>query len=57
VPWNRLPQIRAIAPEYYNNLSYHTSWTKLLFRFLFDEKLSSREWSGPSGIRCGWMTK
>ena len=57
MPWNRLPQIRAIAPEYYNNLSYHTSWTKLLFRFLFDEKLSSREWSGPSGIRCGWMTK
>jgi sphingolipid 4-desaturase/C4-monooxygenase len=40
VPWNRLPQIRAIAPEYYNNLSYHTSWTTLLFRFLFDETLS-----------------
>jgi sphingolipid delta-4 desaturase len=40
VPWNRLPRIRAIAPEVYNNLAYHTSWTRLLFRFLFDPKLS-----------------
>ena len=40
VPWNRLPRIRAIAPEVYNNLSYHTSWTRLLFRFLFDPNLS-----------------
>ncbi len=40
VPWNRLPQIRAIAPEVYNNLSYHTSWTRLLFHFLLDPKLS-----------------
>jgi sphingolipid delta-4 desaturase len=40
VPWNRLPQIRAIAPEFYNNLYYHTSWTKLLFHFLLDKDLS-----------------
>jgi len=40
VPWNRLPKIRAIAPEFYNNLAYHTSWTKLLFRFLFDKDMS-----------------
>ena len=40
VPWNRLPRIRAIAPEVYNNLAYHTSWTRLLFRFLFDSRLS-----------------
>jgi sphingolipid delta-4 desaturase len=40
VPWNRLPKIRAIAPEFYNTLYYHTSWTKLLFRFLFDHDLS-----------------
>lgn len=40
VPWNKLPQIRKDAPEYYNSLKYHTSWTKLFFRFLFDRELS-----------------
>lgn len=39
VPWLRLPQVRAIAPEFYNNLYYHTSWTKLLVRFILDPKL------------------
>lgn len=40
VPWNRLPQIREKAPAFYNSLSYHTSWTKLFFRFLFDKEIS-----------------
>lgn len=40
VPWNKLPQIRKNAPNYYNTLSYHTSWTKLFFRFLFDREIS-----------------
>jgi sphingolipid 4-desaturase/C4-monooxygenase len=40
VPWNKLPRIRAIVPEVYDQLYYHTSWTKLLFQFLFDDNLS-----------------
>ena len=40
VPWNNLPKIRAIAPEYYDTLVYHTSWTKLLFQWIFDKELS-----------------
>lgn len=40
VPWNKLPKIREIAPEYYNTLVYHESWTKLLFQWLFDKELS-----------------
>ena len=40
VPWNKLPQIKNTAPSYYNSLSYHTSWTKLFFRFLFDKEIS-----------------
>jgi sphingolipid delta-4 desaturase len=40
VPWHRLPRIRAIAPELYTDLVAHTSWTRLLFRFLFDPELS-----------------
>ncbi|MFI5163630.1 MAG: fatty acid desaturase [Bacteroidia bacterium] len=40
VPWNNLPKIRSIASEHYDNISYHMSWTKLLFRFLFDKEIS-----------------
>lgn len=40
VPWNKLPKIREAAPHFYNSLSYHTSWTKLFFRFLFDKEIS-----------------
>jgi sphingolipid delta-4 desaturase len=40
VPWNKLPVIRKEASGYYDTLSYHTSWTKLFFRFLFDKELS-----------------
>jgi sphingolipid delta-4 desaturase len=40
VPWLRLPQVRAIAPEFYENLHAHHSWTKLWLQFLFDPKLS-----------------
>ncbi len=40
VPWNKLPKVKGIAPEYYETLAYHTSYTKLLFRFLFDRNIS-----------------
>ena len=40
VPWNRLPQLRRIAPEAYASLRAHYSWTWLLLRFLFDQELS-----------------
>ena len=40
VPWNRLPEIRAAAPETYDHLSAHTSWTRLLGQFLFDRNIS-----------------
>ncbi len=40
VPWNNLPKIRAMAPEYYDSLYYHKSWSKLLWKFLTDGDLS-----------------
>jgi sphingolipid 4-desaturase/C4-monooxygenase len=40
VPWNKLPKVKSIANEYYETLGYHTSYTGLLFRFLFDKNLS-----------------
>eukprot|EP00953_Heterococcus_sp_UTEX-ZZ885_P005267 3311-Heterococcus_DN1.PRE.2 len=41
VPWTRLPEIKAAAPEYYNNLYYHTSVFAILLDFL------RREDQGP----------
>jgi len=40
VPWNKLPEIKKIAPEYYDNLTYHTSWAGLVWKFLTDKNLS-----------------
>ncbi len=36
VPWIDLPKVRAEAPEFYDTLHSHRSWTRLLFTFLFD---------------------
>jgi len=38
IPWNKLPELRKIAPEYYVNLVHHTSWVKLFFNFIFNPK-------------------
>jgi sphingolipid 4-desaturase/C4-monooxygenase len=40
VPWNKLPQLKKLADEHYESLGYHTSYTKLLFQFLFNRDLS-----------------
>lgn len=40
VPWHNLPKLKATANEYYDTLHYHTSYTQLLFRFLFDKNMS-----------------
>ena len=40
VPWNRLPRLREMAPEYYEDLVFHGSWGGLFLRFLFDRELT-----------------
>lgn len=40
IPWNKLPELKHDAPDFYDNLFYYKSWTKLFFRFLFDKRLS-----------------
>ena len=40
IPWNNLPKLRAMAPEFYQNLKYHSSWSRLLFQFVFDKRYS-----------------
>lgn len=38
VPWVHLPKIKKMAPEFYDNLYYHKSWTRLLLDFIFNPK-------------------
>ncbi|BDG08359.1 fatty acid desaturase [Anaeromyxobacter paludicola] len=40
VPWFRLPALKRLAPELYEPLHAHRSWTRLLLRFIFDPSLS-----------------
>ncbi|MEO1022122.1 MAG: fatty acid desaturase [Bacteroidota bacterium] len=40
IPWNNLRKLRDMAPDFYNTLYYHTSWSKLLIRFFTDKKLT-----------------
>ncbi len=53
IPWNKLPKLRAIAPEYYDTLESHSSWTKLLFAFIFNKQYSlySRIIRGEENIK------
>lgn len=36
IPGCRLPQVTAIAPEYYLEMNHHWSWTKVLYDFVTD---------------------
>lgn len=40
IPWSRLPQLKAMAPEFYDTLRCHRSWTALLVTFIFDPTYS-----------------
>jgi sphingolipid delta-4 desaturase len=36
VPWRNLRKLKAMAPEYYDNLYAHSSWTALILDFIFN---------------------
>eukprot|EP00058_Branchiostoma_floridae_P003051 XP_002588539.1 hypothetical protein BRAFLDRAFT_79493 [Branchiostoma floridae] len=36
IPGCRLPKVREIAPEFYENLPHHTSWIRVLYDFVTD---------------------
>eukprot|EP01027_Heterolobosea_sp_BB2_P024471 GEZU01036867.1.p1 GENE.GEZU01036867.1~~GEZU01036867.1.p1 ORF type:complete len:398 (+),score=45.62 GEZU01036867.1:87-1280(+) len=42
IPWNRLPELRKIANEFYEPLYQHQSYTKLLCDFIFDRRITLR---------------
>ncbi len=39
IPWNNLPKLKQMAPEFYDNLKAHTSYTKLFLQFLFSQEI------------------
>merc|ERR1711871_906770 len=39
IPGSRLPQVRAIASEYYDNLPHHTSWMKVILDYILDPEV------------------
>ena len=37
IPWNRLPRLRVLAPEFYGTLEHKPSLSRLLVEFIFDK--------------------
>ena len=40
-PWDKLPQVREIAHDFYDNLPYHRSWPEVLYQFITTPSVSS----------------
>ena len=41
VPWNNLPKLRRLAPEFYDGLSSYNSWSAVVWRYITDAELSA----------------
>ncbi|XP_068681646.1 sphingolipid delta(4)-desaturase DES1-like isoform X1 [Montipora foliosa] len=39
IPGSKLPLVKKIAAEYYDNLPHHTSWTKVIWDFITDPRV------------------
>jgi sphingolipid delta-4 desaturase len=42
IPWNRLPTVKALAREYYDNLRTHSSYFRVLYEFIFNSNFTLR---------------
>merc|ERR1711865_1246982 len=41
IPWTRLPALKKMCPEYYDNLPYHRSWPLVIWKFIFDPNVGT----------------
>jgi sphingolipid delta-4 desaturase len=39
IPGSRLPLVKKIAPEFYDNLHHHTSWCYVLYKYITDPEV------------------
>lgn len=58
IPWTRLPEVRRIASEFYDELPTHTSWVYVMWQFVLDADISlwcrvKRE-EGGRKVGAGW---
>ena len=51
IPQTRLHKLREIAPEYYENMYQHTSWTWVLYKFFTDPNMGP--WSRVHRLNRG----
>jgi sphingolipid delta-4 desaturase len=58
VPWTRLPTLRRIAHEFYNDLPQHTSLVSVLWQFIWDEDVGLwcrvKRTQGGRKVGGGW---
>jgi len=40
IAWSNLSKVREIAPEFYSNLAYHTSYLKVFWDYILDPRIS-----------------
>jgi len=39
IPWSRLPEVRKLAPEFYNDLPCYTSYLKVMYNYVTDSEI------------------
>ena len=39
IPWTRLPALRDIASEFYDDLPSHQSWVRVIWQFIWDKEV------------------
>jgi len=39
IPWSRLPEVRKVAPEFYDHLPQCKSWPGVILRYIFDDSI------------------
>jgi len=40
IPGNKLPELKKMAPDFYDNLHSYNSWTGVILKFLFDKNIT-----------------
>ncbi|CAG8470601.1 263_t:CDS:2 [Ambispora leptoticha] len=48
VPWSKLPEVRKIASEFYDNLAFHTSWFMVHWNFVMHKQFGPQSRAGRS---------